>query len=99
MIIKLTKKEYELAKTVDFSEMENHISFRDNNKIEVDDGKITLKDYKNEEFEQSCIGLFLECITTEIDFTGLSDNQEEVLPRGRELYELHDSIYDTVFMG
>lgn len=98
MIIKLTKSEYELAKTVNFSKMENHISFKENNEIEIDEKKMTLKDYLGDEYEESCINIFLDCITTEIDFTGLSDDQEEVLPRGRELYELHDSIYDTVFM-
>lgn len=98
MLIKLTKSEYELAKTVDFSKMENYMSFRENDEIEIDEGKMILKDYIGEEYEESCINVFLDCITTEIDFTGLADNQNEVLSRGRALYDLHDNIYDYVYM-
>lgn len=94
MIIELNDEFYALAKTVDFSYMGEHIKFDDeHNRIVLDECDIERKDYYGESYYMTAIGCFLDCITTEIDMTGLSDDQNEVLPRGRQLYALHDGIY------
>ena len=94
MLIKLRKEAYILAKSIDFSELGNHIRFIDSdNSIELDDGSIVLRDYFDNEYEDLPIWVMLECISDEVATTGLSADQNEVLPRGRELYALYDSIY------
>lgn len=94
MIIELNDEFYALAKTVDFSDMGEHIKFDDKkSRIVLDDCEILIENDEGGFFPLSAIGAFLDCITTEIDMTGLSDDQNEVLPRGRQLYALHDSIY------
>ena len=59
----------------------------------MDDCDIQIENYKVDFFSLAAIWVFLDCITTEIDMTGLSDDQSEVLPRGRQLYALYDGIY------
>ena len=94
MIIELNDEFYALAKTVDFSYMGEHIKFDDEkNQIVLDDCDIKIKDYRGFYFIESSLSLFLSCITDEVCRSGLSDDQNEVLPRGRQLYALHDSIY------
>ncbi len=94
MIIKLDKKSYELAKTVDFSELGDHIQFNDYElSIELDDEPVVLLDYFDNEYELSPIKVLLGCISDEVVLTGLTSDQNEVLPRGRELYALYDGIY------
>ena len=49
--------------------------------------------YSPRELRRSTINMLLDCIGDEVVSTGLSDDQEKVLPRGKELYQLYDSIY------
>lgn len=94
MIIELSKEFYELAKTVDYTELGNHIKFDDEkNKIILDDCDIQIENNKGDYFAESNINVLLSCIDAEICMTGLSDDQNKVLPRGRQLYALYDSIY------
>lgn len=94
MIIYLSDSAYNLAKSVDFSELGDSIQWNDrNNSIELDDKPIALLDYFDNEYEELPVQVLLECISDEVIQTGLSDDQNEVLPRGRELYTLYDSIY------
>ena len=93
MKIGFNDKFYNLIKSVDFSEIKNNIRFIDDEKaIEMPDESITLKDAFGDSFEETPIGALLNCIDSEITNTGLSLDQNEVLPRGRDLYELYDSI-------
>ena len=93
----LNRKTYELAKTVDYSEMGNSIAFNDSeSSIEVSDKDITLRDYFGEEFKESPIDVMLDCISDEVVATGMTEDQERILPRGRELYDLYDSIYYAI---
>ena len=94
MIIELNDEFYALAKTIDFSDMGEHIKFDDKkSRIVLDDCDIGLKDYYGRTHYETALHCFMGCIITEIDMTGLSDDQNEVLPRGRQLYALYDGIY------
>ena len=94
MILFLDDNKYRLAKTIDFSEMQNAIVFNDeNNSIELSDEKVVLKDFFDEEYKEDPINAMLDCISDEVVLTGLSEDQQNVLPRGSALYELYDSIY------
>ena len=93
MKIGFNDKFYNLIKSVDFSEIKNNIKFIDDEKaIEMPDESITIKDAFGDSFEEAPIDALLNCIDSEITNTGLSLDQNEVLPRGRDLYELYDSI-------
>ena len=94
MVIWLDESAYNLAKSVDFSELDSHIRFDDsNNSIELDEEPIVQEDYFGKKFEEKPIWIMLGCISDEVVLSGLSPDQNKVLPRGRELYELYDSIY------
>lgn len=94
MLISLKDDAYKLAKTVDFSDLEGHIRFNDKDStIELNDERVRLHDYFDNEYEDFPIWVMLECISDEVIMSGLSADQNEVLPRGRELYALYDSIY------
>lgn len=84
---------YNLMKTVDFSDIEDRIVFIDDERaIEMEDEDVTFIDYYGKPFQESPINAILSCIDSEIVASGLSANQNTVLPRGRKLYELYDSI-------
>ena len=94
MIIKLDKKFYNLAKTVDFTELEDKIRFIDASfSIELDEVPVKLIDYLGEEFEKPSIDALLDCIGDEVVESGLSDDQNTILQRGQDLYNLYDIIY------
>lgn len=94
MVIWLDESAYNLAKSVDFSELDSHIRFNDsNNSIELDEEPIVQEDYFGKKFEENPIWIMLGCISDEVILSGLSADQNKVLPRGRELYNLYDSIY------
>ena len=78
MKIRLSKEQYNLLKKIDLSEIENDILLNDPNEIDLPEDKIRL---------------LRIIITEEIDVNGLSDDQNEVTPYGRSLYDLHDTIY------
>ncbi len=79
MVISLPDEQYKLLKSIDFSDIKEHIHFDDQNKsVEVTDSKVD---------ELQII------VDDEIVLKGLSDDQEEVLPLGRKLYDLYDTIY------
>lgn len=94
MKITLSAEMYKLIKSVDFEDIENDILFSDSeNTIELEDRDISFRDMFGEEYKETPINAILMCIDAEITRTGLSDEQNEILPRGQQLYELYDSIY------
>lgn len=94
MIIKLDEKYYNLAKTVDFSEIGENIRFIDASySIELDEAPIVFEDYFGEKFEKPAIDAMLGCIGDEVVASGLSDDENTILPRGQDLYNLYDIIY------
>lgn len=78
MVFRLDKDAYLLAKSIDFSEIAHDVSFDDELQA------VTVSDEK--------ILTFQVLISEEIDVKGLSDNQEQVTPYGRQLYVLYDTI-------
>ena len=82
MKFKLLKKQYQLLRTIDFSELNGKISFID--KME----EVTVDD--------DALSLFQMIISEEIDRNGLTDDQNDVTPHGRELYALYDAVYDQI---
>ena len=75
----LTKDQIAILKKIDFSEIEEPIVYDDNQ------ATVTVPDSK--------VGLFLMIISEEIDVYGLTDDQDDVLPYGRKLYAIYDSVY------
>jgi len=89
-----SEEKYRLLKTVNLSDLGEHIQFDDREcSIILDEEKIVRKDYFDKPFEMSPLETLLDCISDEIVASGLSEDQEKVLPRGRELYELYDGVY------
>ena len=82
MTFTLTKDQIGILKKIDFSEIEEPIVFGDNQTT------VTVPDSKAD--------LFLMNISDEIDMHGLSDDQDDVLPYGRKLYAIYDSIFDQM---
>ena len=80
MKFKLDKEQYRLLKQLDFSEIGSSVEFLD------DETSVSVAD--------SDVRLFRVIITEEIDANGLTDDQNDVLPYGRQLYAIHDSIYE-----
>jgi len=78
MLFKLDEKQYNLLKTIDFSEINGSFSF--------DDATLSV------EVSDDAVGTFQVIISEEIDVKGLSNNQDEVTPYGRKLYALYDEI-------
>ena len=94
MIIELSKEFYELAKSIDWSEIEEYIKFDDrNNTLELEDCDIMLDNHKGDYYIEDSVNALLSCIDAEVCRSGLSDDQNEVLLRGRQLYALYDGIY------
>jgi len=94
MVIRFDEQMYDLAKSVDYSDLGKSIRFDDAKQIiELSDDVIITKDYFGTEHERAPIWIMLACISDEVERSGLSDDQEKVLPRGRALYELYDAIY------
>ena len=79
MTFTLTKDQIAILKKIDFSEIEEPIVYDDNQTT------VTVPDSK--------VGLFLMIISEEIDVYGLTDDQDDVLPYGRKLYDIYDSVY------
>ena len=79
MTFTLTKDQIAILKKIDFSEIEEPIAYDDNQTT------VTVPDSK--------VGLFLMIISEEIDVYGLTDDQDDVLPYGRKLYAIYDSVY------
>ena len=75
----LTKDQIGILKKIDFSEIGEPVIYGNNQ------ATVTVPDSK--------AGLFLIIISEEIDVHGLSDDQDDVLPYGRKLYAIYDSIY------
>lgn len=82
MTFTLTKEQYELAKSIDFSELAEGIRFSDT--------ELSLT------VPPESLRLFQVLISEEIDVKGFSDNQEKVTPYGRRLYALYDAVYATI---
>lgn len=79
MKFNLTPEQYQLLKGIDFSEIGPDVEFLDNE---------TAVSVANKS-----VGLFQIIISEEIDVNGLTDDQNDVLPYGRKLYAIYDSIY------
>lgn len=79
MTFTLTKEQIAILKKIDFSEIEEPIVFGDNQTT------VTVPDSKTD--------LFLMNISDEIDMHGFTADQNDVLPYGRKLYAIYDSVY------
>lgn len=79
MKIELTEYGYNLLKTIDLSEMGEKLRLSD--------------DEHSVYIEKKDIDLLQTIIEEEINVNGLSEDQQEVTPYGRDLYGLHDSFY------
>ena len=94
MVIQFNNESYKLLKTVDVIQLANHIKFNDQaQSVELDEEPVFLLDYFDNKYESTPLKVLLDCIADEVAVSGLTSNQEEVLPRGRELYALYDDIY------
>lgn len=78
MKYKLSRKNYILLRTIDFSEMGDTVTF-DDEEASVSTNNIVLLQI---------------IITEEIVGTGMDDAQNECNERGRELYDLYDELLD-----
>lgn len=74
----LSRKNYKLLKTIDFSEMGDTVAFDDETAI----------------ISTSNLGLLLIIINEEIVGTGMDDAQNLCNERGRKLYDLYDELLD-----
>jgi hypothetical protein len=82
MTFSLSKDQYNLLKTIDFTEIKKSVRFHDGeNEVEV---------------KREAIRLFQVIISEEIDRNGLTDDQDDVTPKGRKLYALYDAIYNQI---
>lgn len=82
MTFVLNKAQYVLAKTIDYSEMNGSLKFND----------VSLSiSMPNDQ-----VSLFEVLISEEVDRRGLSDDQNKVLPIGRRLYDLYDTVYAQI---
>lgn len=79
MKFKLNPEQYQLLKGIDFSEIGADVEFLD--------GETAVS------VANKSVGLFQIIISEEIDVNGLTDDQNDVLPYGRKLYAIYDSIY------
>lgn len=77
--LNLSKENYDLAKTIDFSELLNRVVFND------EQHSITVP--------AADMDIFMVIISEEVDMKGLSEDQQEVTPYGRKLYSLYDEVY------
>lgn len=94
MIMQFEDEYYKLLKSVDLTAIQDYIKLDDiNHTLDLEECNIMLKDGNGDYFEESSVNVLLGCIDDEICMTGLSDDQNEVLPRGRQLYALYDGIY------
>lgn len=82
MTFTLTKDQMGILKKIDFSEIGEPIVYDDNHST------VTVPDKKTDQL--------LMLLVDEIDMHGLSDDQDDVLPYGRKLYAIYDSIYDQM---
>lgn len=82
MTFTLTKDQMGILKKIDFSEIGEPIVYDDNRST------VTVPDKKTDQL--------LMLLVDEIDMHGLSDDQDDVLPYGRKLYAIYDSIYDQM---
>ena len=82
MTFTLTKEQLAILKKIDFSEIGEPIVYDDNHST------VTVPDEK--------IDQLLMLLVDEIDMHGLSDDQDDVLPYGRKLYAIYDSIFDQM---
>lgn len=78
----LTKDQIDILRKIDFSEIGEPVVYGNNQTT------VTVPESK--------AGLFLMIISEEIDVHGLSDDQDDVLPYGRKLYAIYDSVYDQM---
>ena len=78
MTFTLTKDQIGILKKIDFSEIEEPIVYGS------DQTTVTVPDSK--------VGLFLMNISDEIDMHGFTADQNDVLPYGRKLYDIYDSV-------
>lgn len=74
----LSKSQFELLKTVDFSEMGSSISFDD----------------ERYEIHTDNLWLLQTILTEEITTKGLTPDQQNVTPHGKSLEALYDEILD-----
>ena len=98
MKIYLSEEFYNLAKSVDFSDISDRIIFNDQDKeVDVDERPIIKTDFFGEKYEASPITVMLGCISDEVINSGMSSDQQKILPRGKALYNLYDNIYDNLY--
>lgn len=77
--LNVSKENYDLAKSIDFSELLNRVMFND------EQHSIAVR--------KTDIDIFMVIISEEIDMKGLTEDQQDVTPHGRRLYELYDEVY------
>ena len=77
--LNLSKENYDLAKSIDFSELLNRIAFDDEQHTSA--------------VPEADMDVFMVIISEEVDAKGLSEDQQEVTTYGRKLYRLYDEVY------
>ena len=82
MTFTLTKDQIGILRKIDFTEIGEPIIYDDNHST------VTVPDTK--------VDQLLMLLVDEIDMHGLSDDQDDVLPYGRKLYAIYESIYDQM---
>lgn len=93
MKIRFSEKNYNLIKSVDISDIKDYIQFFDDERaIEMLDIDLEFVDYYGRSYNETPLGALLLCIDAEILASGISEDQNAILPRGQELYRLYDSI-------
>ena len=95
--IVLDRETYLLLESVDLTDLGKHIQFSDEEQsIILDDEKVIQFENYNVPCAKSPADVLLECISEELTASGMTPDQEKLLPRQKALCDMYNRIKEQV---